>query len=356
MSLHVLTQPPEDWGELLQDLDPHPSFLQTAAWARVKAPWGWQARYLCWHSRGGPQAAALVLVRTLGPGVGMAYLPHGPVVRAGAEALWPQVLDDLRALARREAWLYLKADLNLPLAFGEPGPEERRHPLGERVQAMLRAGGWRPSTEWVQFPNTLWLDLTPDETTLLARMKQKTRYNIRLAARKGVQVHTVEPEGFPRLYEMYAVTARRDGFPIRSRAYYLHLWRTLSEAGMLTAFEARVEGEPVAGLVLVHFAKTAWYVHGMSLRKHREKMPNYALQWAAIRRAKALGCTRYDFWGAPFSFSPNDPMWGVYRFKKGFGGQVVRTLGPWDWPPKPWRYRVYMGLRRLWLRLRRRRR
>ncbi len=345
--MRVFTQSEKAWDELLLHLVPHPPFLQTATWARIKQEQvGWRPRFLVWHRRGGPRAAALVLTRRVGPGLRVGYTPHGPVVPEDGPDEWSEVLHDLAAWARDQGLLYLKMDAPVPVAFGEPGSEEERlHPPGQALAKWLHANRWRPSTEWVQFPNTIWVDLAPPEDRILARMKQKTRYNIRLAGRKGVTVDRLPPEQFPLLYDMYAATARRDGFPIRPRAYYLHLWHTLHRAGMLTPFLARVEGEPVAGLVLVHFGPTAWYLHGMSLSRHRNKMPNHALQWAAMQWAKTHGCTRYDMWGAPTHFSPQDPMWGVYRFKKGFGGVVVRTLGPWDWTPHPWGYRLYQATR-----------
>ncbi len=350
----------EAWHNLLLDLMPHPPFLQTAVWGEIKrAQVGWQPRFWVWWEHGGVSAAAMTLLRQVTPGVRIAYVPHGPVVPEDRPDLWAQVLADLEAWAKQAGCLYIKIDAPVPVAFGEPGEDAVPHPPGEVFRTHLKARGWRPSPEWIQFPNTLWIDLQADEKTLLARMKQKTRYNIRLAARKGVEVQPGGPEDFPLLYAMYAETAQRDGFPIRPRAYYLHLWGTLARAGMLTPFVANVEGEPVAGLILVHFGPTAWYLHGMSRNRHRNRMPNHALQWAAMRWAKARGCTRYDMWGAPFRFHAQDPMWGVYRFKKGFGGRVVRTLGPWDWTPFPSGYRLYQFTRprvlRLWRALARQR-
>ncbi len=355
--MRAFSQGEQAWDELLLGLVEHPSFLQTAVWARIKQEQaGWRPTFWVWEEQGGPVAAALVLQRTLAPGLRVAYAPHGPVVAGEDPARWHAVLQDLQAWARRAGVMALKVDPPVPVAFGEPGAaDEEAFPPGLAVQDRLRALGWVPSPEWVQFPNTLWLDLRADEDTLLARMKQKTRYNVRLAFRRGVEVTPLEPEDFPLLYAMYHETARRDGFPIRAQGYYLHLWNTLHQAGRLQAFVARVEGEPVAGLVLVHFGPTAWYLHGMSRNRYRNRMPNHALQWTAIRWARARGCTRYDFWGAPFRFTPEDPMWGVYRFKRGFGGLVVRTLGPWDWPARPMLYRLYHRARpalwSLWRRL-----
>lgn len=104
---------------------------------------------------------------------------------------------------------------------------------------------------------------------------------------------------------------------------------------------AEVDGEPVAAIWLFMFAGRAYYVYGMSREAHREKMPNYLLQWEAMKRAKARGCSVYDLWGAPDEFNESDSMWGVFHFKEGLGGQVVRTLGAWDYAPNPFWYRLY---------------
>jgi lipid II:glycine glycyltransferase (peptidoglycan interpeptide bridge formation enzyme) len=104
---------------------------------------------------------------------------------------------------------------------------------------------------------------------------------------------------------------------------------------------AEVDGEPVAAIFVFYFARRAYYVYGMSRSVHREKMSTYLLQWEAMKRAKAKGCTAYDLWGAPDVFDESDSMWGVYRFKEGLGGQVVRTLGAWDFAPSPLWYKMY---------------
>ena len=104
---------------------------------------------------------------------------------------------------------------------------------------------------------------------------------------------------------------------------------------------AEVDSEPVAAIFVFYFASRAYYVYGMSRNAHREKMPTYLLQWEAMKRAKAKGCTVYDLWGAPDVFDESDSMWGVFRFKEGLGGKVVRTLGAWDFAPSPLWYKMY---------------
>ena len=99
-----------------------------------------------------------------------------------------------------------------------------------------------------------------------------------------------------------------------------------------------------AALILFYFSDKAWFLYGMSSRNHRKKMPNYLLQWEAIRLAKSLGCTTYDLWGAPDTLDQQDPLWGVYRFKSGFGGTLVRHIGAWDMPVNRFQYRFYSRL------------
>jgi lipid II:glycine glycyltransferase (peptidoglycan interpeptide bridge formation enzyme) len=104
---------------------------------------------------------------------------------------------------------------------------------------------------------------------------------------------------------------------------------------------AEVDGEPVAALFIFYFAGRAYYLYGMSREVHREKMPNHLLQWEAMRHAREAGCQTFDLWGAPDDFAESDSMWGVFRFKEGLGGQVVRTLGAWDYTPRPLWYKLY---------------
>jgi len=104
---------------------------------------------------------------------------------------------------------------------------------------------------------------------------------------------------------------------------------------------AEVDGEPVAAVSIFHFAGQAIYLFGMSRNEHREKMPNYLLQWEAMQRAKALDNKLFNLWGAPDEFDESDDLWGVFRFKEGLGGYVLRTLGAWDYTPNPIFYKMY---------------
>jgi lipid II:glycine glycyltransferase (peptidoglycan interpeptide bridge formation enzyme) len=214
---------------------------------------------------------------------------------------------------------------------------------GQMVMSDLKRRGWRSSSDQIQFKNTVLMDLTPSEEVLLARMKQKTRYNIRLAEKKGVTLRVGTQEDFGMLYKMYAETSVRDGFVIRDEGYYQMVWKLFMDSQEPTCepLIAEVDGELVAAIFVFYFAGRAYYVYGMSRDAHRERMPTYLLQWEAIKAARAKGCNVYDLWGAPDVFNDSDSMWGVYRFKEGLGGKVVRTLGAWDFAPNPFWYKLY---------------
>jgi len=275
------------------------------------------------------------------------YAPKGPLLDWTNEALRNRVLNDLQAFAKKEGAIFLKMDPDIVLGTGVPATDDTvDNTDGQALLSELKRRGWRYSSDQIQFKNTVLLDLTPTEEELLAHMKQKTRYNIRLAEKKGVTLRVGILGDLDMLYKMYAETSVRDGFVIRDEGYYKTVWETfmrsaLSDQPSAEPLIAEVDGEPVAALFVFYFAERAYYVYGMSRATHREKMPTYLLQWEAMKRAKVKGCGVYDLWGAPDVFDESDSMWGVYRFKEGLGGKVVRTLGAWDFAPNPFWYKLY---------------
>lgn len=353
--------------------------LQTWQWGQVKSSVAWQPIYCLWfedYNRynllSGPlpaicnqldkigrpslvAGAAMLLQRTIPVGGFAArmralYIPKGPLLDWSNTPLRHQVLLDLHTLAHKQGGIFIKIDPDVRLGTGFPGSPQGSHDsVGEAVCADLQSYGWGFSDEQVQFRNTVIIDLTPNEDTLLANMKQKTRYNIRLATRKGVRIRAGTLSDLDLLYQMYAETSVRDRFVIRDEAYYHTVWNTFlrdsySPDGTTPGAEiliAEVDQQAVAGLIIFFFAGKAWYLYGMSRQAHREMMPNYLLQWEAMLRAKAAGCKTYDLWGAPDDLTESDPMWGVYRFKESLGGRVVRHIGAWDLPINPFLYSLY---------------
>ena len=339
---------PRDWDTLLSGF-PNGHILQTWAWGESKIRNGWTPERFVWTDEAGHHiACAMVLCRQLRLGslsLKVLYCPKGPVLEWQNKGLVQQVLDDLQDFAKSQKAIFLKLDPEVLLGTGVPDTESEVPELsGVNLIKNLKKRGWLFSQDQIQFRNTVFIDLRPDEDTILATMKQKTRYNIRLAARRGVAVRQATLDDLPLLYQMYAHTAVRDDFAIRGADYYLALWQSFMQAGMCHALIAEVENEAIAGLLLFHFNRVSIYMYGMSTDKYREWMPNHLLQWEAIRFSKSLGCERYDMWGAPDVFDESDSMWGVYRFKEGFNGITARHIGAWDYPSRPLLYKLYTGV------------
>jgi peptidoglycan pentaglycine glycine transferase (the first glycine) len=351
------------WNQIISNL-PDPHFLQTYEWGQVKAKYGWQPIYLVWDENGKMkeernvlssfifpvQAACLVLKRTAFRRFSIFYAPKGPLMDWTNESLRKRVLDDLQSFTKRQGAIFLKLDPDVVLGRGVPASvDEVTENSGQAVMSDLKRRGWVESSDQIQFRNTVMVDLSASEEDILMRMKQKTRYNVRLAEKKGVTVRVGTQEDLPALYKMYAETSVRDGFVIRDEEYYMTVWTLFmsEESSSLVTrplslpLIAEVDGEPVAAIFLFMFAGRGYYVYGMSRNAHREKMPTYLLQWAAMRHAKEHGCLTYDLWGAPDVFDESDSMWGVYRFKEGLGGEVVRTLGAYDFAPNKFWYSMY---------------
>jgi lipid II:glycine glycyltransferase (peptidoglycan interpeptide bridge formation enzyme) len=343
------------WDQALMAL-PGAHVLQSWAWGDFKSRWGWTAERLLWSRAGRPVAAAQILARAIPPTPWrFLYVTRGPLLDYADAGLAGQVLADLESYAQQTQALFIKIDPDVPRQQGAPQENCPPDPTGQQLLQMLEQRGWRFSPEQIQFRNTILIDLAAEQDELLARMKSKWRYNIRLAERRGVVVRSGGQAGLSNFYAMYAETARRDGFLIRPEAYYMDVWRQFLEKDQAELFLALVEDQAVAGLLLFIFGSRAWYMYGASSRQHHSLMPNHLLQWAALCRAKERGCAWYDMWGAPDIFDERDRLWSVYRFKQGFGGRVVQGLGAFDYPVRPLLYGLFIKAlpqaRGLWRRL-----
>ena len=321
-----------EWDEFVA-AEPWGSFLQTAAWGRFKERWGWRVRRVAVERDGALAAGAQVLFRPLPLGRSVAYVPRGPVAPPDDPGLLAALLDEVHRAARGSGALLLTVEPNWEL------PTQGTEHLG-RI-------GFRPGAEAMQAEATLMLDLRPAEEDLLAGMRPKWRYNVRLSARRGVVVREGGAEDFSIYARLMAATGERDRFEVRPRGYYEDAWRAFGDDGKL--FVAEYEGRPLAAIIVVKTGATATYLYGASSDEERNRMPNHALQWAAIRWAKSSGCERYDFWGIPPEV-PDDGeveqygeggLWGVYRFKQGFGGRVVKYPRALDFPYSRLGYAAY---------------
>lgn len=335
----------DHWNDTLRDL-PYAHVLQTWEWGAFKQrTTGWEPQRLAFKRGGSIVAMASVGVRRVGPARVM-YAPKGPALAYDDPALTAAVLDELQARARKAGAIWLKIDPDVIAGTGVPGEDDAAdNATGTRVMDELRGRGWRFSDEQPQFRNTLTIDLTPPADDILMAMSGNTRRKVRTAAKKDVSIRPGGPDDLETLYALYATTGQRDGFLTRPLDYYRDAWLAFMQAGLAQPFIAEYDGQAIAHVILFHFGRKCWYFYGASSNAERSRMPNYALQWEAMQWAKAQGYAVYDMWGAPNTFSEDDPMWGVYEFKRGFRGTVTRHIGAWDFAPYPplyWGYTQVM--------------
>jgi lipid II:glycine glycyltransferase (peptidoglycan interpeptide bridge formation enzyme) len=312
------------------------SFLQSAFWGRFKARFGWEPRaFLAEWAAGGDAAPVrtplLVLTRPLICGVGFAYVPGGPDLPPAfpaEDAARTQVLAELARALRR----YLPRSTAF-IRFDPPwySVEAEGTPMPLIGKPFSRAAAD------VQPPDTVLIDLSQSEESLLAAMKEKWRYNIRLSARKGVAVREAGEAGLDVFYRLFEETAKRDGLAIHSRDYYAALFALAGEqAGVdIRLYIAAHEGEDLAAIITLFRGAEAVYLYGASSNSKRNLMAPYLLQWTAMKDAGASGCGHYDLFGIPPNDDPSHPMAGLYRFKTGFGGAIIHRSGSWDFACRP---------------------
>ncbi|MBZ0283703.1 MAG: peptidoglycan bridge formation glycyltransferase FemA/FemB family protein [Anaerolineae bacterium] len=334
----------DQWNNTLRAL-PYAHVLQTWEWGEFKrSTTGWEPQRLAFYNEGQIVAMASVGIRRVGP-LKVMYISKGPALAYEDPALCAAVLDELQTLAQKQTAVWLKIDPDVIAGTGVPGEQdEAPNTAGQTFLNLLKSRGWRFSADQVQFRNTITLDLTQSEDDLLAAMSQNTRRKVRTAEKKGVTVRVGTAADLHILYDLYRTTGERDHFLIRPPAYYEQAWRTFIEAGLAHPLIAEFEGKPIAHVILFHFGRKSWYFYGASANEERERMPNYLLQWEAMRWSKAQGYTAYDMWGAPDEFIESDSLWGVYEFKRGFRGTVTRYIGAWDYAPSAPLYAAYTQL------------
>ena len=321
-----------DWNQFLSK-HPNAHLLQTGEWGELKRGFGWKPVRIVSGNVG-----VQILFRKLPLGFTVGYIPK-PVTPKG-DAVSDQFWKEVDAVCQSHRAIFCKLE---PDSWGDsPLPE------GERL-------GVRVSPHNIQPTRTIITDIKGSEEEILARMKPKTRYNIRLAEKKGVTVRAWDDiESF---HKMMLVTGARDGFGIHSLEYYKRGFKLFHPKGMCEILVAEYEGKSLAALFVARNGNRAYYLYGASTNEERNRMPPYLLQWEAMKWAKARGCEEYDLWGVPdedevtleANFeSRHDGLWGVYRFKRGFGGELKRAAQAMDRVYNPllhWTYLRFIGNR-----------
>lgn len=315
-----------DWNHFLAR-HPDAHLLQTGEWGELKSAFGWKPVRVISENVG-----IQILFRRLPLGFTIGYIPKAKV----ASSLWSEI----DSVCKQNRAIFLKL---------EPDQWEGETPITKHQLPI--------SPHNIQPPRTLIVDIRGSEEEILAKMKQKTRYNIRLAEKKGVTVRAWDD--LDSFHKMMLVTGGRDGFGVHSLEYYKRAYELLHPKGMCEILVAEYEGKPLAALFVARNGLRAYYLYGASTDEERNRMPTYLLQWEAMKWAKARGCEQYDLWGVPdedeatleANFETRrGGLWGVYRFKRGFGGDLKRAAQAMDRVYNPllyWAYLKFQSLRGL---------
>ena len=279
----------------------------------------------------GQLCAVALLIVSRAPGLRQIYFyaPRGPVIDDPASPAMTVLLNFIKVEARKRHAFMLKIE---PSVLDDDF----------KWLTALKRRGFRVNPHHVHIRNEWVLDIRPDEKTLLAGMKDKWRYNIRLAGRKGVTIRRGSSQAdIDAFYRLYETTSERDKFFINDKSLYADILHILGETDRAALFLAEYEGQPISGIIMLLAGPWAYYMYGASSNEHREKMPNHLLQWTGIQWAKEHGCQYYNFRGIPTILEEGQEMWGVYLFKRGFGGHPMMSLATHDLVYRPGTYFLY---------------
>lgn len=346
LNLALVEPDAEAWDRFVHSHE-HGNLLQTSGWGMLKSCSGWQVRRLALTGADGIVAGAQVLLKRRF-GLSVAYVPRGPLL--GADSVTNRrLLRALEALSHRNRAIFLRIELNLL----------ESDPQANTVHAELLQAGF-VARDPLQPRSSIHLNLAPDPDRLLAAMSKGHRADIRRAAREGVLVREgtgeVDVDAF---YAIMQSTSARAEFGIHSRDYYATALRTFAVTGDALLLLAEWHGAIVATAMMFADARAGSYLYSGSTAEGLKSGAQHAIQWQAIQWARKRGCAVYDFWGIPDAFgqaaqsadsttrealeakAKSDPLYGVYRFKKGFGGAVVRYLPAYDQVYIPPLYRLW---------------
>ena len=298
------------------------NFAQSYLWGKQKPMWQWDA--IAVRGEDGAIRGSLAVMTRKVPGIGrtLMYGCRGPVCDLDDRETFSQLLDGAKTLAKKYKSYVIKIDPDVPSS-------------NTAFSSMLQSFGFRAKEggknfEAIQPRYVFRLNVEgKTEEELLANFHQKWRYNIRLAERKGVTVRICGKEMVPAFSDLMLTTGVRDGFVTRKPEYFAAMLDNLGEhARLYMAFDPN--DTPIAGTLAIHYGDKVWYLYGASSNEHRNLMPNYLLQWRMIQWAVETNCRIYDFRGVSGDVSEDNPLYGLFRFKQGFGGDFTEFVGEMD--------------------------
>ncbi len=305
-------------------LQSHPKghFAQSILWAKQKPMWKWEA-IVSRDKDGRIKGSLAVLIRKIIPGMPftMMYGCRGPVTDLDDKETLADLVDGAKRLAKKYHSYVIKIDPDVPSE--ETAYTESLEALGFH----LTGGG--ATFDAIQ-PQYVFRLNTQGKTSeeLLMSLPQSTRRKVRAGAKKGVTVEIKGKEAVPDFARLMLETGVRDGFVTREASYFENMLDNLGEHARL--YMAYYEGQAIAGTLAIWYGDKVWYLYGASSNEHRNLMPNYMLQWSMIEWAVEKGCRLYDFRGVPGRVGEDHPLYGLYKFKLGFGGDYVEFVGEMD--------------------------
>lgn len=347
----------------MESLVPTDIFFQTAYWGHVKSQLGWKPRAFDFRSSSGQQGDVLVLIRPIGRNMAGAYVPQGPEAGPDQQEYGPflEALSQSMIEHFDSTVSFIRYDLPWESPYArDAGNKEvwSGHPASRLRELRMNIGtlNWalRKATMDLTVADALVVDLARNEDEILAAMKPKTRYNIRLAQKKGVTVLQASIEMLPLFYKLYLETADRNGFLPGSYRHFSALFSTIpcnpKAPEILFLIAARAQAV-LAGAIIAISGRQAFYLHGASSGQGRNLMGSYAVHWEAIKLVRKKGCLSYDMGSVSPVADPNHPFYGMYRFKTGFGGKIVHRNGTWDYPFNRRGYRAFRNYEASFIRL-----
>jgi peptidoglycan pentaglycine glycine transferase (the first glycine) len=340
MTSQIVQPSTEAWDAFVR-AHPRAHLLQLSAWGELKAGFGWRPVRVALTGVDGQLVAGVqLLLRRLPLRLGwLAYAPYGPLVDWSDAGQVRDLLAGVDRAARQQRAVFLKIEPG----FGLEGVD-------------FAAYGFRRSAQTVQPPRTVMLDLSGDDEAILARMNQGTRRNIRKSSKNDVEIREGTRDDVQRFNALLAETGARDEFGVHRPAYYERAYDLFVPSGHAALILGRYADQDLAGVMVFALGDSAWYLYGASSDRERQRMASHGVQWAGIQWAKAQGATEYDMYGVPDEDpasleaqfeTRSDGLWGVYRFKRGWGGTVRRSVGAWDRVYHPALYMGYQAGSRL---------
>lgn len=303
------------------------NFLQAPFWSEIKK--GWDSEYIISRDDNGKVRGTMLLLIKKVPKLPYTFLyaPRGPVCDPDDLDALKDLIDAVKVVAKKRKGYIFKCDPSFLIS------DEKFKANAEKVGLKIKPSG--KNFEGIQ-PNFVFrLDVenkTYDE--LFEAFHSKTRYNIRLAGRKGVTVRQGDKSDLPAFHEIMKVTGQRDRFSIRPLHYFELMYDVMATEN-LRLYVAELDGKMIAGTIAIYYGDKVWYLYGASSNEHRNVMPNYLLQEAMIKWSLEKQCKIYDFRGVSGDMSPDNPLYGLYRFKSGFSGELVQFIGECEIVFKP---------------------